>query len=328
MSFRLIWIAAACVGLLAAGAFAEPLVLMDFEDGDGANYRGGEFSTEQVKTGKTSLKWADHSTNKVVYFKGLPTDWSAYNQLSFWAYSEKANDAGLVLIVRSENEDVEGIDYFSYRFPVDWTGWRRIEISFAAMPASRKPKGWGEVNYMQIVGDGWGNEAKPDTVLYFDDFELEKVPVKLLNGDFEGDADADGVPKGWRLFSAVRKETQEAHLVDGGRSGKGFLLRDDTKEASLGLMQYVPAEPGKTYRFSVYKKGSPVGLYIKSFDANRKQVKTKSASAKNQNRDAFEEFSIEDTAAPEAAMIQVIIYFAKVSRGQCVVDDAKIEKVD
>lgn len=311
---------------LTATAWCEPLTLLDFEGADSAFVHGGKVSTEQAASGTSSLKWGEDSKPKGLYFKNLPTDWSDYNQIAFSLYSAVANDADLVFIIRSENSETDGIDYYQMRMKVDWTGWKRFEWPLYTLGVSRKPIGWNKVDRMEIVADGWGNEAKPDTLLYLDNVQLDNVPVRLVNCDFEEGLDTDGSPTGWKLFSKPNPETQKVELVE-GRSGKGVFMQDKDEKLSLGLFQMLPAEPGAKYRFSVYKKGSPMSLYIKSFDASRKQLKYRSVAAKNKNANAFEEFEAVDTAAPDAAYVQVIIYFASTARGTVTVDDAKLEKL-
>jgi len=114
----------ACVLLAAPGGCqVQPLLLSNCED-PGA-WEGGVGEKEQVKEGSGAILW-DHAQAQVLRLKTVPGDWSPYNTLSFWLYAPKATGSRFMLIIDSENEAVEGADYYQVPVVVDFTGWKQF----------------------------------------------------------------------------------------------------------------------------------------------------------------------------------------------------------
>ena len=176
---------------------AQELQIADFEGADQAKVSGGEVSAEQAKTGKASLKWTNQDKKNRVVFSNIPTDWTPYNQVSFWVYSPEERDLQLMLNAPSENTETEGPDYYSNRFKVNWKGWRRVEIPFLYLSPSRKPLGLDQVKYLAIYASGWGIKADPEAVLYIDDVRFEKAEIKAGNLSFEDDPVGSSTVSGW-----------------------------------------------------------------------------------------------------------------------------------
>jgi len=79
----------------------------------------------------------------------------------------------------------EGWDYFARPLTVDWTGWKRFQLSKSDFGESRQPIGWHWVSTIAINASGWGNTPDPGTVLYFDDIRLVGKEKTVGLGDFE-----------------------------------------------------------------------------------------------------------------------------------------------
>ncbi len=156
---------------------ADVLVLGDFEK---RAWPGLVRTQEQVKGGKFAGKWANLSKHPRINAPNVPKNWTSYDRLQFWLYSEKANGQRLTLVCDSDNKaDNAGWDYYYYHFRVDWQGWKRFDLRLGVyVKPTRKPLGWHRINYLSINAAGWENKPLPDTVLYFDD-------VRLLGGDAE-----------------------------------------------------------------------------------------------------------------------------------------------
>ncbi len=142
---------------------------------DGHWYRyatGHEFSDERVHAGAQSLRWFSTPESSRIVTDAIPHDWSDYEFLSFWAYSEVANYAAIELVLYSEDVDSPQDDYYNKEIVVDWEGWKLIEIPFDTFTPTRSPVGWHRIDYIKIAATGWGHTALIDTVLHLDDLNI------------------------------------------------------------------------------------------------------------------------------------------------------------
>ena len=152
--------------------------LFEFEPGaleEAEGWEGALPDTGVVKFGKFSALWAQRWSSTITLRFEKPTNWSKFNALEFWLHSERATGSPFVLIVRSENEETEGMDYWSLRLRLDWTGWRRFVVPFREMGRAREPVGWHKVDYVQFTASGWGCTPHPDAVLRLDGLKLTKI---------------------------------------------------------------------------------------------------------------------------------------------------------
>ncbi|MBD3183763.1 hypothetical protein GF312_15845 [Candidatus Poribacteria bacterium] len=139
---------------------------------------GAVSESERVKEGEGSVKWI-HSQSDSVSISQIPHDWSGYNHLAFWLYSKVKTDSRFMLILWSENEKTEGIDYYSMRIRLDFTGWREFKIPFQEMGVARSPLGWDQIQRLTFTASGWGNQPHPDAVVIIDHIEISKEePMK------------------------------------------------------------------------------------------------------------------------------------------------------
>jgi len=249
-------VCAVCVALCSSVWAVEPLVLFDFEGSDMASMRGIEVSSEQSKTGRAAGKWANHPATPTLTSSDIPHDWSDYDTLSFWMYSAAANDAAFMMVLSSENPESEGIDYYSTKITVNWTGWKFFEFPFAAIGKSRQPVGFNKIDSMRFTATGWNNQPQEDTVIYLDDVRLIYFGAQLRNASFDVDSTGEGVPDSW-TFSPRTQDNPDASLsiVEEGRTGKAVKIVDNIKDVGVGISQRVPVTPGKNYKLSAWKKG-------------------------------------------------------------------------
>ncbi len=79
----------------------------------------------------------------------------------------------------------------------------------------------------------------------------DEYPLSLQNGDFEEDADGDGLPDGW-YPADMNAEGPATFLQDGGvvQHGKRSASIVYQGEGRASWLQVVAVEPGQTYRFS------------------------------------------------------------------------------
>ncbi|WPJ96288.1 carbohydrate binding domain-containing protein [Coraliomargarita algicola] len=141
------------------------------------NWSNSEAVLAYSVIGNVAAKWQNAHLDAYNFFKlsTLPTnDWSSFNTLSFWMYSEVANNARVVIIVPSENTASTGSDYYNTRIDIDWTGWKHfiVPLSYPEFSAARSPIGWHQIDSFSFANKGYGAIVKPDTVLYIDQVEL------------------------------------------------------------------------------------------------------------------------------------------------------------
>ncbi len=173
-----------CLSLLvAAAACAQPtpppVPPFPLATCDDANqWTSGTLETEIVHEGTGALRW-DHGTAAAVDLRQAPTDWTAYNGLSFWMHSAEATGSRFMLLIYSENDETEGIDYYSAPLQVNFTGWKQFRYWLPNMGENRQPVGWHKIDRLTLTATGWGNEPNPATSLVLDDFQLSVIePIK------------------------------------------------------------------------------------------------------------------------------------------------------
>jgi hypothetical protein len=142
----------------------------------------------QVHGGSWAAIMTDFAQHPFATSFWVPHDWSTWDALELWIYSEKANGAPLKILVDSDNTETEETDYYLAIMSVTWTGWRQVLLPKWALTPYLKPRGWDQIRGLTIAGAQWGlAEPKPDTVLYVDDIGLVRLgkQAQLAVEDFE-----------------------------------------------------------------------------------------------------------------------------------------------
>ncbi len=139
---------------------------------------GHGFSAEQVRSGRASLKWSDTAATTRIVADRFPKDWTGFEYLSLWAYSERATSAGIELVCYSENVGLPEDDYYKWEIIVDWEGWKLLEIRLDQLRVNRSPAGWQRIDYIKIASTGWSHTPQRDTVLHLDRLELTTGSVR------------------------------------------------------------------------------------------------------------------------------------------------------
>lgn len=178
---RLVLLCAAFAWATSALA-QESVVIEDFDTVD--KWSGLERSEVQAKSGPSSARWAQMDRTTSVWCADIPHDWTGYAHFTLWVYSEKLVPGRFMCIVRSENPETEGDDYWAIAIPLDKAGWRRYGIAIGAAEGARSPRGWDQIDSITFTASGWGNTPNPEAVVYLDRLELTnefKGPGPLLS---------------------------------------------------------------------------------------------------------------------------------------------------
>ena len=128
-------------GLLCCCGLADEVVLSDFESL--AGWSGLVPDLEVVKQGKQSGFWADASAVHGVSNNSLRRDWSTHRGIKLWVHSTAANGQQVDVIAMSKTA---GMDYFQWRFRLNWTGWKMLTIPFYQFWTVRQVAGWNSID--------------------------------------------------------------------------------------------------------------------------------------------------------------------------------------
>ncbi len=210
-------------------AFAQSpdiLVLGDFENG---TWSGLAQDGELARDGDFSGKWANLQKVSSLTAPGVPTDLSSYDRLVFWLHSAKANSQRLTMVFTSENPAQDGWDYYFHHMTIDWSGWKRFDLSLADdFDASRSPLGWDRISAFVINASGWDHEGKADSLLHLDGVKLLRDPILAVVTGTETQKDGNL----FRVVHTVTLQSRSASPVKCTLSG--MPVTDDHKIFQFG----------------------------------------------------------------------------------------------
>ena len=175
-SLRL-WLLAFAVGVRASAQDAQPrreLLVWDCDDTGGVSALRLESS--ELKQGKAAVRWREHPAHPGFDVPGTPSDWTGYNLLRLWIHCRESVPTDIMLLVRSENPETEGPDYWGYRVRLRYSGWREFVFPVGQRTGARSPRGWDQVDSLAFTASGWGNSPHAETDLLIDHIRLEYVP--------------------------------------------------------------------------------------------------------------------------------------------------------
>lgn len=163
---RIRHLALAAIWLSLAHARAETLLVLEDFEGSTRPWRGGQLVQKPVRGGKGALKWEvakRHSLDSLSFLVDL-TD---FDELRFWAYSEKNWGFKIPLVFPSDG------GYYIVDWTVDWQGWREHRIKLADCKAAYRPAGWHHIRSIGFRAQGYGQGPVPKGLtIVFDDFAL------------------------------------------------------------------------------------------------------------------------------------------------------------
>ncbi|MBI5830936.1 MAG: heparinase II/III family protein [Armatimonadetes bacterium] len=222
---------------LAAAQEVKPLVLSDCDSP--AAWAGGSLDTTNLKQGAGGIRW-DHGKDPGLSLRQCPTDWSAYDRLTFWLWSAKATGSRFMLLIYSDNPKTEGDDYYSASMQANFTGWKRFSFYLPHLGVNREPAGWNQINRFGFSASGWGNEPNPQTMLVLDDVQL------IRGGAVVGPSLSED-----ELFESLDLTRPELAAV------KAALAKDDKATARHALAAYYRARTNVKYFVGPGEKANP-----------------------------------------------------------------------
>ena len=147
-------------------------------------------STERVKSGKYSGKWDRHHYYPTAMAAAVPKDWTPYNELSFWLYSETATNEHITVGAVSNPYDSYAeystnehtTNFFYAEIYIDFTGWKQFIIPLDEFKASTEQAvGFNKIDGLYFYTRALDYEPYPQTVLYIDDVKLEALGADSVN---------------------------------------------------------------------------------------------------------------------------------------------------
>ena len=152
--------------LLAVAVHGKMLLsLSGFEGGD-SSWSGAEPVTSPVHAGRCAMKW-DLAAKPTLDGPRSWADWSRFDEIRFWAYSERNWDRNIPIVFVSEG------GYYIIRWRVDWTGWKEQRIRLDECAPAHSPVGWRKISHIGFRALGYGQPPVPvGMTLVFDEFQL------------------------------------------------------------------------------------------------------------------------------------------------------------
>jgi len=163
------------------------LVVDDMEAAVQERWAGaGMAVVAEAREGAQALRWEVEAS---IASSEIPHDWSHFDRLEMWMHSAQAGNAIIALVLSSDNPDTLPDDYFIAHIPVDWEGWRLLELPFRAVRRVGLPAGFGKIDSIAFHATGWQTAQRPGTVLTIDAIALAgRAPGEdLVISDMEAD---------------------------------------------------------------------------------------------------------------------------------------------
>jgi len=165
-------------------AHAQETVVIENFDGQ-ENLFGFPRTTAYARQGTGAGRWEAAKGNGRF---NIPTselkisDWNG-KTLSFWVFSEVANNDTVVLNLWSDDPVTADLDYFFLPIRLDFGGWKQFRVCEAdlgrrvGIAPNTRPLGWDRMTSMQFSGTYWMDETgappKKNTVLLIDAMQVE-----------------------------------------------------------------------------------------------------------------------------------------------------------
>jgi len=160
---------------LCAGAGAQVTMLHDCDSLDG--FSGGVLVDDPVQQGTGAISWDNGQYTSLTWTPAAPLDLTGYDQIRFWLHANHPHALGgrVLVYLGSENPATDGADYYHAQLPIDFSGWRLVEMDRTALSPSRSPRGWDQIDDFSLKASGWDNTPDETLVLTLDALAGEKL---------------------------------------------------------------------------------------------------------------------------------------------------------
>ena len=127
---------------------------------------GGIPSKEHTRSASYSLRWSHAAANKVAFLDVPSGDWSGYDAIEFWMYSDMdySNSVRLLLY--------QGNAYYYKDISIDWSGWKKFKYSIPGDFGNERGPDITKIESIQIACSGWNMTVNPKCVIWIDNINL------------------------------------------------------------------------------------------------------------------------------------------------------------
>lgn len=220
-------------------------------------------STVNVKQGQYSLKWARHNEYPSLTTTAVPSDWSGFNTVTFWIYSQTATNQQVCFVVHSDSGQTVWKDFYYKPFKVDWTGWKKFDLPLSELEKYETVAGLGKIDGVGFYTKLFNARPNPYTVLYLDDMRLENIAAADINRDGKSDMkDFSFIADQWLLKIAAGEDFEQGQ-IDAQISTCGWYGLYGALTADCVI---APSELGGRKAAIVY--GKTGGRYRRDFTGN------------------------------------------------------------
>ncbi|MBR3934742.1 MAG: S-layer homology domain-containing protein [Clostridia bacterium] len=192
----------------------ETKIIKDFSASANIAEAGFPASTEQVKSGDVSLKWADPNLKKTVSCTGFDGDWAMYNSVAITMFNKEITGSTVTVLAYSQNDAVSGSDYYSYTLPIDFTGWKTILIPKTDFKATRSPKGWNQITSFALNTTWGATEERPCSLMDGTEIFIDKIFVTTEEEIFDNSIDYIFPHFEYEDHVDVASKVKELHSAD------------------------------------------------------------------------------------------------------------------
>lgn len=246
---------------------------------------GAKASSKQKRNSNYSAEW-DMDNLSSLGFKDINHDISDYSEINFSMKLDSKSPATVLLLLGSENQGTDGIDYYSKEITIQPGEWVDYTFKYSDLAVTRTPLGFKQIDSITITGTGWSNTHEEGAVMYVDGF--------LLSGD-PTDITSDAVVKaeGEKTFTEDNTEVGEKIFFNGAAVGLNGLsnqkktnlieLRKDSGDnnyiyfekldtSSDSHLDMTISEPTRymVAQMSLAHEGTPMAVNIQYKDTNGK----------------------------------------------------------
>lgn len=254
----------------SVGAAGDKLVV-DMSDIDTAQASGLAISGAYTHGSSFTLRWSGADLSRTVRLPAQ-ADWSQGSYLEFWMYSTVQTKSSFGLAVISDNPETDCVDYYDTVINVDYKGWRLISVPLESFSAVHQPKGFGEVERVELWPIYGGYSIDPAVDVYLESMYVTAEPSEVT----EQSADVvlfDLSTAGGITGSGVSLTGNRSQAKAPGKEGSYALCWTDEEKSGLTFAQ-MPIRDFTAFNtleismYSQYASGDSVRIVCRSTNPN------------------------------------------------------------
>lgn len=129
------------------------------------------YSTTPANTGRYVSEWLPAKDGPTVYNRSVIRDWSGSAYLNMWVYCEETPGMVLQVNVGSDRPETGDADGYETRVPLDWVGWKLLELPLTELRRCGEPLGWQAIEELRLTVHS-EDQLRPTARICLDDIWL------------------------------------------------------------------------------------------------------------------------------------------------------------